>query len=139
MAENGALVQEDEAGKIVKERFKGFLQYFEFWKTVQGSHLKRRRAPANDGDDNMGGNEVDIAARNHDSADVDIDITVQQKHAFDYIAQIASMIQNNKTTLFVSTACKNGQAPPFMNAFIRTLFRVTCAASAPISLNGRLL
>jgi hypothetical protein len=103
MAENGALVQEDEAGKIVKERFKSFLQFFDFKKTEQGSRLSGRRTTTNDGDYNMGENEDGDAAQAAAAADIESELTIQQRHAFDYIAQIASMIQNNKTTLFVST------------------------------------
>jgi DNA replication licensing factor MCM6 len=73
----------DEAGKIVQERFMTFLQAF----TLQIAPS----ANANNA------NNVDEYDQNTEN-----ELTTQQRHTFDYIAQIASMIQNNKTTLFVN-------------------------------------
>jgi len=74
----------DEAGRIVQDRFQTFLQDF---------HL--RVIPSAPAADNASG------SNDGEQHDAESELTTQQKHTFDYIAQIASMIQNNKTTLFV--------------------------------------
>ncbi len=66
----------DAAGKIVQERFTSFLQNF-----------RLQLAPSSnfDGEGN---------SRNDEEAETEL--SLQQRHTFDYIAQIASMIQNNR-------------------------------------------
>ena len=67
----------------VQERFKQFLQDFDL------PHLSGDGIRNDTGD---GDNETTTA----------IELTTQQRHTFDYIAQIASMLQNNRTTLFIN-------------------------------------
>jgi len=74
----------DEAGRIVQDRFQSFLQDFKV-KIIPTAGSENADGMMNDGEEH----------------DAEAELTTQQKHTFDYIAQIASMIQNNKTTLFV--------------------------------------
>ena len=84
----GATIVEDDAGKIVRERFKAFLQDFD----IKFPAAAVAPNPLNSG----------AGADNEGEAENAGDLTTQQRHTFDYIGQIASMIQNNKTTLFVN-------------------------------------
>jgi|AntAceMinimDraft_12_1070368.scaffolds.fasta_scaffold267765_1 hypothetical protein len=73
----------DAAGTIVKDRFKVFLNDFE----IPEDELPHLMIQDDDGEE--GGQEQE-------------GLTTQQRLSFDYIAQIANMIQNNKTTLYVN-------------------------------------